>query len=211
MSLVFASKHPLVMAKLAALRSVATAPAEFRRLVRGLALLLAYEACADLPTRSFPVTTPLGETEGQRLADPVLVVPILRAGLGMADGVLDLIPDAEVWHVGLRRNESTLLPEEYYRRLPDRLGAATVLIVDPMLATGGSAIHACELVKRAGPKRLIYLGLIAAPEGVAALSAAMPEVAIHLGAIDERLNDVGFIHPGLGDAGDRQFGTFDRS
>ena len=210
MPLVFASQHPLVHAKVAALRSVATAPPEFRRLVRCLASLLAYEACAGLPTMPISVTTPLGETTGLRLTDPILIVPILRAGLGMADGVLDLIPEAEVWHVGLRRNESTLLPEEYYRRLPERIGDATVLVVDPMLATGGSAVHACELLKRAGSKRMIYLGLIAAPEGVAALSAAMPDVAIHLGAIDERLNDVGFIHPGLGDAGDRQFGTFER-
>jgi uracil phosphoribosyltransferase len=209
-SLVFPSSHPLVLEKLASLRASKTEPAEFRRLVRCLATLIAYEAAADLPTKGVTVETPLGEARGSVVADPVLIIPILRAGLGMADGVLDLIPEAEVWHIGLRRDEKTLLPEEYYRKLPEHIRDATVFIVDPMLATGGSAVHACELIKRAAPPRLKFLTLIAAPEGIARLSAAMPDVAIHVGVIDERLNDRGFIHPGLGDAGDRQFATFER-
>jgi uracil phosphoribosyltransferase len=209
-SLVFPSSHPLVLEKLASLRASKTPPAEFRRLVRCLATLIAYEAAADLPTRRVTVETPLGEAKGSVVADPVLIIPILRAGLGMADGVLDLIPEAEVWHIGLRRDEKTLLPEEYYRKIPEHIRDATVFIVDPMLATGGSAVHACELIKKAAPPRLKFLALIAAPEGIAHLSAAMPDVAIHVGVIDERLNDRGFIHPGLGDAGDRQFATFER-
>jgi uracil phosphoribosyltransferase len=207
---VFPCTHPLVLEKLAALRSVATRPPEFRRLVRTLAGLVAYEAAADLPTREITVTTPLGTATGRAIADPVLIVPILRAGLGMADGALELIPDAEVWHVGLRRDEKTLLPDEYYRKLPEHARQATVFIVDPMLATGGSAVHACELIKTFAPTRIKFLALIAAPEGIAHLTTAMPDVDVHVGVIDERLNDRGFIHPGLGDAGDRLFGTFER-
>jgi uracil phosphoribosyltransferase len=209
-SLLFPCKHPLVLQKLASLRASSTNPPEFRRLVRCLASLIAFEASADLPTKSITVETPLGKASGTVVADPVLIVPILRAGLGMADGVLDLIPEAEVWHIGLKRDEKTLLPEEYYQKLPKHVRNATVFIVDPMLATGGSAVHACELIKRAHPPRLKFLSLIAAPEGIARLTAAMPDVAIHVGVIDERLNDSGFIHPGLGDAGDRQFATFER-
>jgi uracil phosphoribosyltransferase len=209
-ALVHPCQHPLVLEKLAALRSTATRPPEFRRLVRTLAGLVAYEAAADLPTREISVTTPLGTAPGRVIADPVLIVPILRAGLGMADGVLDLIPDAEVWHIGLKRDEKTLLPDEYYRKLPDHAREATVFIVDPMLATGGSAVHACELIKKFEPPRVKFLALIAAPEGIDRLTRAMPDVAVHVGVIDERLNDRGFIHPGLGDAGDRLFGTFER-
>jgi uracil phosphoribosyltransferase len=209
-SLVYPCSHPLVLEKLASLRSIETRPAEFRRLVRCLAQLIGFEASADLPTRGVTVTTPLGPATGKVLAAPVLIVPILRAGLGMADGLLDLIPEAEVWHIGLKRDEKTLLPEEYYRKLPEHVRDATVFIVDPMLATGGSAVHACELIKRANPPRLKFLALIAAPEGIERLSKAMPDVSIHVGVIDERLNDRGFIHPGLGDAGDRLFATFER-
>ncbi len=209
MSLVYPSSHPLVFEKLAALRSIETRPPEFRRLVRSLAQLLAFEATADLPTREVTVTTPLGAATCRVLSDPVLIVPILRAGLGMADGILDLIPDAQVWHVGLKRDETTLLPAEYYRRLPEQLHKATVLVVDPMLATAGSAVHACELIRKLGPCRLKFLALIAAPEGVEHFSRMMPDVPIHVGVIDERLNEVGYIYPGLGDAGDRQFATFE--
>jgi len=207
MSLLFPSSHPLVLHKLASLRDVSTGTAEFRRLVRSLAMLIAYEAAADLPTVERPLTTPMGRTTGRVLADDVAVVPILRAGLGMADGVLDLIPEAQVWHVGLFRDEETLRPTEYYNKLPRVCSATIALVVDPMLATGGSAIRACELLRAAGIRRVKLLALIAAPEGIAAFSAAMPDVPIHVGAVDERLNDVGFIVPGLGDAGDRQFAT----
>ncbi len=207
MASVFPSSHPLLLANLASLRDVATAPAEFRRLIRVSALLLAAEATADLPLATRAVRTPLAEATCHALADSIALVPILRAGLGMADGVLEVIPEAEVWHVGLRRDEHTLRPEQYYNRLPERARVGLALVLDPMLATGGSAIHACELLKASGVPRLKFLALLAAPEGVARLAAAMPEVPIHVGVIDEKLNDVGFIYPGLGDAGDRQFGT----
>jgi uracil phosphoribosyltransferase len=135
------------------------------------------------------------------------IVPILRAGLGMADGVLDLLPAAEVWHLGMFRDEHTLLPTEYYNKLPTRPRVSLALLVDPMLATGGSAVRACQVLKSCGVPRIKFLGLIAAPEGIARLTEAMPDVAIHVGVVDSHLNEVGFIVPGLGDAGDRQFGT----
>lgn len=207
MAMVFPSTHPLVHAKLAALRDASTGPAEFRRLVRSLAMLLAHEATADLPTEPVEVRTPLGVAEGRTLADSVAIVPILRAGLGMADGVLDLIPGAEVWHVGLFRDEATLQPMTYYNKLPNRCRASVALVVDPMLATGGSAVRTCELLREAGVRRIKLVAIIAAPEGIARVVEAWPDVPIHVGAVDERLNEVGFIYPGLGDAGDRQFGT----
>ncbi len=207
MSLVFPSSHPVVHHKLAALRATPTGPAEFRRLVRCLAGLLAQEATADLPTRPIRVPTPLGTAPGRVLADTLGIVPILRAGLGMAEGVLDLIPEAEVWHIGLYRDEHTLQPMEYYKKLPARPRMTAALVVDPMLATGGSAVHACEILKAAGVPRIKFLAVIAAPEGIARMAAVMPDVPIHVGVIDDRLNEVGFICPGLGDAGDRQFGT----
>jgi uracil phosphoribosyltransferase len=205
--LVYPSSHPLVQNKLAALRSIGTSPPEFRSLVRSLATLLAHEACADLPMRPIEVRTPLGTAQGSALVDCVGIVPILRAGLGMAEGVLDLIPEAEVWHIGLFRDEDTLRPTEYYNKFPDQPRVTVALLVDPMLATGGSAVRACEVIKAAGISRIKMIAIIAAPEGIARLSQAMPDVPIHVGAIDERLNEVGFICPGLGDAGDRQFGT----
>lgn len=207
MALVFPSSHPLVQNKLAALRAQQTSPAEFRALVRTLATLLATEATADLPTRAVDVQTPLGPAQGRVLADTVGIVPILRAGLGMADGVLDLIPEAEVWHIGLYRDEQTLRPHEYYNKLPTTPRITLALLVDPMLATGGSAVRTCEVVRATGVTRLKVLSLIAAPEGLARMALAMPDVPIHIGAIDSHLTDVGFIYPGLGDAGDRQFST----
>ena len=171
-----------------------------------LAVLLAQEATADLPTISREVTTPLGSAGARVLKDVVGIVPILRAGLGMADGVIELLPEAEVWHIGLYRDESTLRPTEYYNKFPVAPRVTLALLVDPMLATGGSAVRACEIIKAAGVPRLKLLSLIAAPEGLALMKRAMPDVPIHVGAVDERLNEVGFIHPGLGDAGDRQFG-----
>ena len=207
MPLVFPSVHPVVLEKIAALRSTATGPAEFRILVRTLAMMLTMEATSDLSTRPVEVTTPMGTAPGRVLADRIGIVPILRAGLGRADGVLDLLPGAEVWHIGLFRDEHTLRPVEYYNKLPVKPRVSMALVVDPMLATGGSAVRTCEVLKAAGILKIKFLALIAAPEGIQCLGAAMPDVPIHVGVIDERLNDIGFIHPGLGDAGDRQFGT----
>ncbi len=207
MSNVVVSSHPLVQHKLAALRDVRTQPADFRREVRSLAVLLAHEAMADLPVRETEVTTPLGSARSRVLRDVVGIVPILRAGLGMAEGMIELLPEAEVWHIGLFRDEATLRPMEYYNKLPACTRVTVALLVDPMLATGGSAARACEIIKAAGVPRLKLISLIAAPEGIALVNRAMPDVPIHVGAVDERLNELGFIFPGLGDAGDRQFAT----
>ena len=207
--MVYASAHPLIAHKLATLRDLATPASLFRSLVRELAVLLAYEATADLPTEEFEVITPLGPCKSRQLRDRIGIVPILRAGLGMSEGVLELISHAEVWHIGLYRDESTLQPKEYYNKLHGRCRADVVFVVDPMLATGGSAIHACNLVRAAGVSRIKLLSLIAAPEGIARVTAAFPDMPIHVGAIDERLTEIGFIYPGLGDAGDRQFGTIE--
>jgi uracil phosphoribosyltransferase len=206
-ALVFPSSHPLVQHKLVALRATQTRAAEFRQLVRSLACLLAQEATADLPTGPVEVATPLGTAAGRVLSDTVGIVPILRAGLGMADGVLELFPEAEVWHIGLYRDEHTLKPMEYYKKLPPRPRISIALVVDPMLATGGSAVHACKILKGAGVARIKVISLIAAPEGIARMGEAMPDVPIHVAAIDDRLSAIGFIEPGLGDAGDRQFRT----
>ena len=205
--MVVPSPHPLVHHKLAALRDAATPPPAFRSLVKDLAILLATEATADLSSREVVVQTPLGPCSSRVLADSVAIVPILRAGLGMADGLLELLPEAQVWHVGLSRDEATLLPIEYYNRIGHRCRADVALVVDPMLATGGSAIRTCEIVRASGVGRTKLIALIAAPEGIARFSEAMPDVTIHVGAIDERLTEIGFIFPGLGDAGDRQFAT----
>lgn len=201
------STHPLVAHHMLVLRDPATEPPAFRRVVRQLTRLLAYEATASLPTTDVTQRTPLAEARGRRLADRIAIVPILRAGLGMADGLLEIIPDAEVWHIGLYRDERTLQPQEYYNKLPRNCGATLALVVDPMLATGGSAVRTCEILRDAGIGRIAFLALIASPQGVATLERGMPDVAIHVAALDEGLNDVGFIVPGLGDAGDRQFGT----
>jgi uracil phosphoribosyltransferase len=201
------SSHPIVQHHIAALRDIRTTPAEFRRVVRMLAVLLAQEATADLPTSAGEVMTPLGSAGVRVLRDIVGIVPILRAGLGMADGVIELLPEAEVWHIGLYRDEATLRPKEYYNKFPVSPRVTLALLVDPMLATGGSAVRACEIIKKAGVPRLKLLSLIAAPEGIALMQRAMPDVSIHVGAVDTGLNEAGFIHPGLGDAGDRQFGT----
>jgi uracil phosphoribosyltransferase len=206
-ALVFESNHPLVRQKLTVLRSADTPPPSFRLLVRTLAMLIGTEATVDLPTRPRTVRTPLGDAPGLELDGPLAIVPILRAGLGMADGLLDLIPEAQVWHIGLFRDEATLLPTEYYNKLPAHPRARAALVVDPMLATGGSAIRACEILRDSGISTIKFLCLIAAPQGISRLSGAMPDVPIHAGVIDDRLTDIGFIYPGLGDAGDRQFAT----
>jgi uracil phosphoribosyltransferase len=207
-ALIFPSRHPLILAKLAKLRAVSTEPAEFRGLVRRLAMLLAAEATADLAIKPIEVQTPLDKALGAVLSDTVGIVPILRAGLGMADGVLELIPDAEVRHIGLFRDEQTLLPTEYYHKPPHKCRISLALMVDPMLATGGSAIRACEVIRSWGVRRIKVLSIIAAPEGIDTFSRAFPDIPVHVAAVDDRLNEIGFISPGLGDAGDRQFATF---
>src|SRR5437763_15523492 len=198
--MVVVSSHPIVHHQLSELRDLRTPPPRFRQLVRSLAVLLAQEATADLATIAHEVSTPLGRALTRTLADVVGIVPILRAGLGMAEGLLELIPEAEVWHIGLYRDEATLRPMEYYNKLPARPRVTLALLVDPMLATGGSAVRACEILQGAGVPRLKLLSLIAAPEGIARVRQAMPEVAIHVRAVDERLNEVGLRYPGLGGA-----------
>ena len=204
---VHVSRHPLVQHKLALLRDRNTEPKKFRELVRELAILLAYEATADLATEEVTVTTPLASARGARLREQIGLIPILRAGLGMVEGVWEMMPSAEVWHIGLYRDERTLRPEEYYNKLPVDPTVQVCLILDPMLATGGSATATVDILKRWGAQRIKFVGIIAAPEGIAALTTAHPDVAIYVAALDDHLNERGYIVPGLGDAGDRQFGT----
>ena len=204
------SSHPAVLHKLARMRDHRTDPKLFRELVREISWLLGYEALLDARTEGTRVRTPLEETDGAQLADRIGLVPILRAGLGMVDAMLELMPTAEVWHLGLFRDERTLRPVEYYNKLPDSATVDLCLILDPMLATGGSAAAAIEVLKRWGavtPVRIKLVNLIAAPEGVRTVSEAHPDVHIYCAALDRQLNDKGYIMPGLGDAGDRQFGT----
>ena len=201
------SRHPAVLHKLAVLRDEKTEPKKFREVVRELSWLLGYEALADARVRPLTVKTPMESMQGAELADRIGLVPILRAGLGMVDAMLELMPTAQVWHLGLFRDERTLRPVEYYNKLPDSASVDVCLILDPMLATGGSATAAIEVLKKWGAVRIKLVNLIAAPEGVVAVSAAHPDVPIHCAALDRGLNEKGYIMPGLGDAGDRQFGT----
>jgi uracil phosphoribosyltransferase len=204
---VFPSPHPLVAHKLLKLRDKNTDPKKFRELIRELSALMTYEATLDLATSAASVETPLAVAAGKELKEPIGLVPILRAGLGMVEGVWDLMPSAEVWHIGLYRDERTLKPVEYYNKLPVEPTVSVCLILDPMLATGGSAVATVDILKRWGVTKIKFVGLIGAPEGIARLQARHPDVPIHLAAVDDRLNEVGYILPGLGDAGDRQFGT----
>ncbi|MBU4459001.1 MAG: uracil phosphoribosyltransferase [Verrucomicrobia bacterium] len=199
--------HPLVRHHLARLRDASTPPAEFRGAVRALSMLLAYEALRDLPMRRTSVRTPLESTAAARVRGRIGLVPILRAGLGMVDPVLGLLPEAEVWHLGVYRDETTLQPVAYYNKFPARRPVDVALVLDPMLATGGSAIAALRAVRDWGVKRVKLLAVIAAPEGLRAVRSAYPDAAVFVCARDRRLNDRGYILPGLGDAGDRQFGT----
>ena len=207
MSNVFVSPHPLVAHKLSLLRNRDTEPKKFRALVKELAALLTYEATLDLATSPIQVETPLAIMKGQELQEKIGLVPILRAGLGMVEGVWELMPTAEVWHIGLYRDERTLKPVEYYNKLPTEPTVSVCLVLDPMLATGGSATATIDVLKRWGAKKIKFVGLIAAPEGLALVQRNHPDVPIYVAAIDERLNEKGYILPGLGDAGDRQFGT----
>ncbi len=201
------SSHPLVQHKLALLRDARTEPKKFRELVREMAILLFYEATMDLKLQALEVETPLAPVEVHRLGEKVGLVPILRAGLGMVEGAWQMLPGAEVWHIGLSRDERTLEPVEYYSRLPVSPTVDVCLILDPMLATGGSAVAAVDILKRWGARRIKFVGLIASQLGVDRLHQAHPDVPIHVAVVDDQLNDHGFIVPGLGDAGDRMFGT----
>jgi uracil phosphoribosyltransferase len=201
------SGHPLIQHKLHLLRARDTEPKKFRELVRELGTLLAYEATADLALEPVAIETPLATAPATQLGERVGLVPILRAGLGMVEGVWEILPMAEVWHIGLYRDERTLRPVEYYNKLPVQPTVDVCLVLDPMLATGGSAVATVDVLKRWGARRIKFVGIIAAPEGVARLEQAHPDVDVHVAAVDTHLNEHGYIVPGLGDAGDRQFGT----
>ncbi len=204
---VHVSGHPLIQHKLSRLRDKRTEPKKFRELIREISILLAYEATADLGMRPIDVNTPLGVAHCQELTETIGLVPVLRAGLGMVEGIWEMMPGAEVWHIGLFRDERTLRPVQYYNKLPVAPTVRVCLILDPMLATGGTAVATVDILKKWGAQRIKYIGLIGAPEGVGRLESAHPDVPIYLAALDDRLNDVGYTMPGLGDAGDRQFGT----
>jgi uracil phosphoribosyltransferase len=201
------SDHPLVQHKLALMRSVRTEPKKFREVVREITALLLYEATHDMQTEEIEVQTPLAVTSGRKLVDRVGFVPILRAGVGMVDAALDMIPTAQVWHIGLYRDHRTLLPVEYYNKLPVEPTVDICLVLDPMLATAGSATATVKVLKDWGARRIKYVGLIGAPEGVEHFHSEHPDVPIYIAAVDTHLNEHGYIVPGLGDAGDRQFGT----
>lgn len=207
MNTILESTHPLVAHKLTRLRDKDTDPKKFRELVREVSALLAYEATADLEIAPIEVETPLAMADGMNLKQPIGLVPILRAGLGMVEGIWGLMPTAEVWHIGLYRDERTLQPVEYYNKLPLEPTVSVCLVLDPMLATGGSAVATVDILKEWGVQKIKFLGILAAPEGVDAMQTSHPDVPLHLAAIDDHLNEIGYIVPGLGDAGDRQFGT----
>jgi len=206
MSKVVIIDHPLIQHKLSIIRDYRTNTKDFREALNEISGLITYEISRDFPTKPGTVTTPIQETNVQLLEKDVVIVPILRAGLGMVDGIHNMIPNAKIGHVGLYRDETTLQPVEYYAKFPD-LPNATVLVVDPMLATGGSASNAVTSVKKRGAKDVRYVGLVGCPEGIARLQQDHPDVDIYLAALDERLNEQGYIVPGLGDCGDRLFGT----
>ena len=199
--------HPLILHKISMLRSKETNTKDFRELICEIALLIGYEATRDLPVTPYTVTTPVTEAVGYRLPRQVCLVPILRAGLGMVDALLNLIPAARVGHIGLYRDPATLNPVEYYCKLPPDVAERVVLVLDPMLATGGSAAAAIGFLKKRGAKNIKMLNIIGAPEGVKKIAETHPDVDVYLGSLDEKLNDHGYIVPGLGDAGDRLFGT----
>ncbi len=199
--------HPLIDHKMAKIRNKETDAKTFRENVNELSGLMAYEITRDLSTKEVEVETPLMTTSAKVLSKAVVIVPILRAGLGMVDGIHMMIPTAKIGHIGLYRDEATLMPHSYYEKFPKEIADATVLLVDPMLATGGSVLAAIDSLKRHGAKDIRYVGIVGCPEGVKALEDAYPDVDIYLAALDEKLNDKGYIEPGLGDCGDRLFGT----
>jgi uracil phosphoribosyltransferase len=205
MAKVYQSTHPIVQHKLTFLRDSRTEPKSFRELLKEITWLLLYEATGDLLLQDEPVTSPIGSTVGRVLAERVAFAIILRAGLGMVEPALELIPSAQVWHIGIYRDEETLEPIEYYTSLPEESEADVVFVLDPMLATGGSAVATVDMLKKLGIKKIIFVGVIAAPEGVERLTKAHPDVPIYIASVDDYLNEIGYIVPGLGDAGDRQF------
>ena len=200
--------HPLIQHKLTIIRNKDCGTREFREVVNEIAELMVYEVCRDMPLEDIEVETPVATAVEKRLAGKkVVVVPILRAGLGMVDGVLELLPAAKVGHIGMYRDEETLQPHEYFVKMPDHLDKREMIIVDPMLATGGSAIASVDALKKRGAKSIRFVCLVAAPEGVKALREAHPDIDVYAAALDDHLNENGYIVPGLGDAGDRLFGT----
>lgn len=199
--------HPLMHQKLSIIRNEATGTREFRELVSEIGMLMAYEISKEFETKEVEVKTPVGIAKCKQLAKDIVLVPILRAGLGMVDGVNSLIPTAKIGHLGLYRDEETLEPHEYYVKFPKNITSSHVLILDPMLATGGSVVHAINVLKEYGVKNMSYVGIVGAPEGLNALTKAHPDVNVYLAALDEKLNEKGYIVPGLGDCGDRLFGT----
>ena len=201
------SKHPLVLDKIARLRDRRTPPADFRRLVGEIAMLLSCDALAGVKTKPEMVRTPLAECEATKLAQELTFVTILRAGLAMTDGLMKMEPCARFAHIGIYRNEDTLEPVRYYARFPQNLSESFVLLSDPMLATGGSAVESLHILKSRGAKNIVFVCIIAARQGIKHLQQVHPDVPIFVGAVDEQLNDKGYIIPGLGDAGDRMFGT----
>lgn len=207
MSKVVVFDHPLIQHKLTIIRDKNTNTKEFRENVNEMGSLVTYEVTRDLQTKDVEIETPITKTTAKVLAKDVVIVPILRAGLGMVDGIHNVIPTAKIGHLGLYRNEETLKPTKYYSKFPEEIKTATVLVVDPMLATGNSAIAAIDEVKKNGAKDIRYVGIVGCPEGVSALQTAHPDVDIYIVSIDNGLNDVGYIVPGLGDCGDRLFGT----
>ena len=200
--------HPLIQHKLSILRDKNTSSKDFRALVHEIAMLMCYEATRDLPLKEVEIETPICKTTAKKISGKKLaVVPILRAGLGMVDAISEMIPSVRIGHIGLYRDEETLKPVEYYCKLPKDIAERDVIVVDPMLATGGSAIDAVSQIKLRNPRSIRFMGIIAAPEGIKAFTEAHPDVKVYCAALDEKLNEFGYIVPGLGDAGDRIFGT----
>ncbi len=204
---VHVSRHPLVMDKIARLRDRRTSVADFRRLMGELAMFLSHDALLNAKVKRSKVRTPVGVADALRLAHDIVFVAILRAGLGMVDGLVKMYPEARLAHIGIYRDEETLKPVKYYVRLPENVADSLVVIADPMLATGGSAVEAVEIMKSRGAKNICFICMIASKEGIKRLAAAHPEMPIYVGTVDEKLNSDGYIVPGLGDAGDRMFGT----
>lgn len=207
MSKLFVSEHPLIHTKMAMLRDEQTGTKEFREIIGEVASLLLYEATRDLPLKEVQVKTPIATATCKTIDTKLAMVPILRAGLGMTDGLLNLLPAAKIGHIGLYRDETTLEPVEYYCKLPSDIQEREVIVLDPMLATGGSAVDAIAQIKSRHPKNIKFMCIIAAPEGLKALTESHPDVQVYCASLDEHLNDHGYIVPGLGDAGDRIFGT----